>query len=166
MYCDAVGIIAAAQELPEQTKRLPWTIITGSTETAGRYSASIFARTPAGQHRPRLLLAGRQALPGFHPLQQRGLGVTDRPAHLDVRRAVAAHARLGEPGQADLKKLGGFLRRQQHDGRSGRIGPSIGFGLFSGNVYIHLLSGGCPEMDENYARTFRKITCYLPLNSD
>src|SRR5262245_42162634 len=61
------------------------------------------------------------ALMGLQPLQKSGFGVADRLAELDVRRPVAAHARLGQPGQADLEKLGGFLWRQQHDGWRGRL---------------------------------------------
>jgi hypothetical protein len=68
-----------------------------------------------------LLLARRQALARLHPLQQSSLAVADRPTNPDVGRAVAAHARLGEPGDADLEKLGRLLGREQYDGRRGRF---------------------------------------------
>jgi hypothetical protein len=60
-----------------------------------------------------LLLAGGQALPRLHPLDQSGLGIADRPANTDVGRAVAAHARLGQPGEADFQKLARFLSGQR-----------------------------------------------------
>ena len=34
---------------------------------------------------------------GPHPQEQRGLGVANGAAELDVRGTVAAHARLGQP---------------------------------------------------------------------
>jgi hypothetical protein len=68
-----------------------------------------------------LLLACRQALPRLHPLQQSSLAVADGPADADVGWAVAAHARLRQPGDADLEKLGRLLGREQHDGRRGRF---------------------------------------------
>jgi hypothetical protein len=37
-----------------------------------------------------------------------------------IGRAVAAHARLGEPGDADLEKLGRVLGREQDKGRRRR----------------------------------------------
>ena len=61
------------------------------------------------------------ALARLQPRKQSGFAVTDRLAELDVRRPVAAHPRLGQPGQADLEELGSVLRRQQHDGRRRRL---------------------------------------------
>lgn len=66
------------------------------------------------------------ALARPQPLQQGDFAVADRLANLDVGRAVAAHARLSQPRQADLEQLGGLLRRQQHDGRRGRLSGSVG----------------------------------------
>jgi hypothetical protein len=60
-----------------------------------------------------LLLAGGQALPRLHPLDGGGLGVADRPPDADVGRAVAAHARLGEPRKANLETCGHFFSGQQ-----------------------------------------------------
>src|SRR5262245_19984991 len=65
---------------------------------------------------PCLLLARRQALPRLHPLEQSSLAVADRSTNPDVRRAVAAHARLGKPGDAHLEKLGRLLGREQDKG--------------------------------------------------
>jgi len=63
---------------------------------------------------PCLLLARRQALPRLRPLEQSGRGVADRPTiELDVGRAVAAHARLGEPRHAHAQKVRCLLWRQQ-----------------------------------------------------
>ncbi len=63
--------------------------------------------------RPRLLLAGRQALPGLHPLQQGGLAVANGPADPNVRGAVAAHASLSEPGHRDIEDLRHVSRMQE-----------------------------------------------------
>ena len=53
---------------------------------------------------------------------QSSLAVADRPTtNPDEWRAVAAHARLREPGDADLEKLGRLLGREQYDGRRGRF---------------------------------------------
>jgi hypothetical protein len=65
---------------------------------------------------PCLLLARRQPLPRLHPLEQSSLAVADRPTNPNVRRAVAAHARFGEPGDADLEKPGRLLGREQDKG--------------------------------------------------
>jgi hypothetical protein len=73
----------------------------------------------------RLRLAGRESLAGLHPLHDGGLVVADCPAHLDVRRAIAAHARLGEPRRADFEVLGGFFGRQQ-DGNAGDRAADLG----------------------------------------
>src|SRR5262249_48565149 len=101
------------------TDVLRWTIIptsrrrSGEVEPASRYIFLFSACLP---------LARRQALPRLHPLKQSSLAVADRPTtHLDVGRAVAAHARLGEPGDAHLEKLGRLLGREQYDGRRGRF---------------------------------------------
>ena len=53
----------------------------------------------APQHifRASLLLARRQTLVSPHPQEQSGFGVANGPAELNVGRAVAAHARLGQP---------------------------------------------------------------------
>ncbi len=74
-----------------------------------------------GRRRSRLLLARRQALPGLHPLDQRGFSITDGAADPDIGRAVAAHPRLGEPGEADLENRGRFLRRHHRGNRSRRF---------------------------------------------
>ena len=66
-----------------------------------------------------LLLARRHALPSLHPLDESGLGVADGPPDPDVGRPVAAHARLGQPGQAELQKPSGILGSEQ-DRESGR----------------------------------------------
>jgi hypothetical protein len=87
----------------------------------GETIASLSAHLPLGLRQPRLLLARRQALARLRPLDQRGLRVADGSADLDVGRAVAAHARLGQPGEADLKKLGRFFRGKQHDDRRGGL---------------------------------------------
>ena len=71
--------------------------------------------------RPRLLLAGRQPLPGLHPLQQGGFRIAYGPADPDVRGAVAAHAGLRKPREADFEKLGRFLWCNEDDGRRGRL---------------------------------------------
>ena len=70
---------------------------------------------------PRLLLAGRQPLPGLHPLQQGGFRIAYGPADPDVRGAVAAHAGLRKPREADFEKLGRFLWCNEDDGRRGRL---------------------------------------------
>jgi hypothetical protein len=70
---------------------------------------------------PCLLLARRKTLPRLHPLDESGHYVADGPADADVGWAVATHARLRQPGDADLKKLGRLLGREQYDGRRGRF---------------------------------------------
>jgi hypothetical protein len=77
----------------------------------------------AGAH-PRHVLVGadlarRRALLRLHPLDQRGFAIADGAADRDIGRAVAAHPRLGEPGEADLENRGRFLRRH-HRGNRGR----------------------------------------------
>ena len=57
-----------------------------------------------------LSLAGRQVEVPFRPLQQGAFGVPNRAADFHVRRAVAAHARFGEPGFADAQKCRRFAR--------------------------------------------------------
>jgi hypothetical protein len=59
-----------------------------------------------GQCEPQSVPARRHMLLGLHPLEQSRLAVANRAADLDVGRTVAAHARLCEPGEAELKKLG------------------------------------------------------------
>ena len=61
---------------------------------------------------PRLLLARRHALPRLHPLHEGGLGVANGTADPDVGRAIPAHARLGEPGEADLQTCARFFSGQ------------------------------------------------------
>lgn len=68
-----------------------------------------------------LLLARRQALPGLRPLAEPGLGVANGPANLDVGRPVAAHARLGQPGRADLQAGGRLLGSEEDERRRGRL---------------------------------------------
>jgi hypothetical protein len=75
----------------------------------------------AGRLGDDLLLARRHALPPLHPPEESGLSVPDGAADPDVGRAVAAHARLGQPGQADLHKPGCFLGGEQHHDRRGRL---------------------------------------------
>jgi hypothetical protein len=69
---------------------------------------------------PLLALAGRQALPGLHPLQRRCFAVTNGTAKPNVRGAIAPHASFGEPGRADFKKPSRFLWREEDDGRRSR----------------------------------------------
>jgi hypothetical protein len=99
---------------------LRWTIIMGPRRTTGGSLAALRAMLPHGLCGPRLLLAGRQPLPGLHPLEQGGFAVANGPADRGVRGAVAAHARFGQPGQADLQQLGRFLGREKDDDRHGR----------------------------------------------
>jgi hypothetical protein len=68
-----------------------------------------------------LLLARRQALARLHPLEQGALGVADGPADLEVGGPVAPHARLRQPGEADLEDLGRFLGGEQGGDRHGRL---------------------------------------------
>ena len=77
--------------------------------------------TRSAPAQPSLLLAGGEALPRLHPLHQGGLAVANGPADPDVGWPVAAHPRLGQPGQADLEELGGLFGRQQRDGRRRRL---------------------------------------------
>jgi hypothetical protein len=67
------------------------------------------------------VLTRRQALPRLHPLDESRQDIADGPADADVRWAVAAHARLGKPGDADLEKPGRLLGREQYDGRRRRF---------------------------------------------
>ena len=66
-------------------------------------------------------LARRCPCAAFHPLQERHLGVANGTANLDVGWSITPHPRLGEPGDADLEKLGRLLGREQYDGRRGRF---------------------------------------------
>ena len=59
------------------------------------------------------MLAGREALPRLHPLEQNGLAVADRTPNPDVWRAVTAHTRFSEPRHADAKMKCRLFRRQQ-----------------------------------------------------
>jgi len=95
---------------------LRWTVITAFVKTAF-WSSQTHAAHP--RRRARLLPAGRPALTGLHPLQQSGFAIAYGPADLDVRGAVAAHASLGQPGEADLEKFGRFLGREEYDDRCG-----------------------------------------------
>src|SRR5258706_11904634 len=100
------------------TDVLRWTIILASRRSLAEADAKfgyILWMMPC------LLLARRKTLPRLHPLQQSSLAVADRPTDPDVGRPVAAHARLRQPGDADLEKLGRLLGREQHDGRRGRF---------------------------------------------
>jgi hypothetical protein len=92
----------------------------GPRRTTGGSLAPLPAMLPLGLCGPRLLLAGRQPLPGLHPLEQGGFAVAYGPADRDVGGAVTAHARFGQPGQADLQQLGRFLGREKDDDRHGR----------------------------------------------
>ena len=47
--------------------------------------------------------AGRDALLALHPLLEGGLRVADRAAQLDVGRAIAGEAALGQPGHAEVQ---------------------------------------------------------------
>ena len=68
---------------------------------------------PGDRAGTRLLLAGRQALPGLRPLQERRLRIADGPADLDEGRSVTPHAALGEPRRAHVKETGRLFRGQQ-----------------------------------------------------
>src|SRR5262245_189603 len=59
------------------------------------------------------LLTGGQPLTRLHPLHEGGLGIADGAANADVRRPVPAHARLREPGEANLQKFRRFLRGEE-----------------------------------------------------
>jgi hypothetical protein len=73
-----------------------------------------------------LLLARGKVLVGLHPLQQGLLAVTNGAADLDKRRAIAAHACLGQPRDAHLQHVSRFPRRKQgHDaGRRFLLAPA------------------------------------------
>src|SRR4051812_29566876 len=83
-----------------------WTIVPTLTMKTWAKLVALPAHLRRGRPGHELLLARRHALPPLHPLDERGLGVADGPADPDVGRAVAAHARLGQPGQADLQQPG------------------------------------------------------------
>ena len=72
--------------------------------------------SPVGLCGPRLLLAGRQPLPGLHPLQQSGFAIADGPADPDVRRAIAAHAGLRQPRSAEPQSVGRLPRSKEDRG--------------------------------------------------
>jgi hypothetical protein len=61
----------------------------------------------------KLLLAGRQALPTLHPLDQSSLGVANGAADLDVGQSITPHPRLRQPGNAEPQSLGRLLWRKQ-----------------------------------------------------
>jgi hypothetical protein len=91
-------------------------------ENMGEADDALFSTSLARSSGHKLLLARRRALPAFHPLHERGLGVADGPrGDLDVGRPVAAHARLSQPREADFEQLGGFLGREQNDGQRGQL---------------------------------------------
>lgn len=66
------------------------------------------------------LLAGRQSLVSFHPLQQGRLAVSDGAADLDEGGPVAAHARLCEIRLAHAQNLRCFFGREELNQRRGR----------------------------------------------
>ena len=49
------------------------------------------------------LSAGRGALLALHPLLEGGFRVADRPAQLDVRRAITGQPPLGQPGYTEIQ---------------------------------------------------------------
>jgi hypothetical protein len=88
---------------------LRWTIIMGSWRTTGGSLAALPAMRP-GRCGLRLLLARRQALTGFHPLDKGGLAVANGTANLDVGRSITPHPCLRQPRTAEPQALGRFLR--------------------------------------------------------
>src|SRR5229473_2053943 len=63
--------------------------------------------------------AGRGALLALHPLLEGGFHVADRAAQLDVGRAIAGEAALGQPGHTEVQVPCRLFRGQQ-DRRRGR----------------------------------------------
>jgi hypothetical protein len=57
--------------------------------------------------------AGRGALLAFHPLLDRCLGVADGATQLDIGRAIAGQATLGQPGHAEVQVPRRLFRGQQ-----------------------------------------------------
>jgi hypothetical protein len=60
-----------------------------------------------------LALTCRQTREGLRPLVESAFRVADGPAELHIGWAVATHARLGKPGQAEAEQLACLLRRKQ-----------------------------------------------------
>jgi hypothetical protein len=84
----------------------------------GKAADRLLAHLSPHRRSGELLLAGRQALARLHPLDESCLRIANGTADANVGRAIAAHARLGEPGEADLEQRGCFLGGEQHnDGR-------------------------------------------------
>jgi hypothetical protein len=79
-------------------------------ENMGEADDALFSTSFARSSSHKLLLARRRALPAFHPLHERGLGVADGPrGDLDVGRPVAAHARLSRHERLTLSSLAASL---------------------------------------------------------
>jgi hypothetical protein len=64
-------------------------------------------------HPPPRSSAGRGALLAFHPLLDRCLGVADCAAQLDIGRAIAGEAALGQPRHAQVQVPRRLFRGQQ-----------------------------------------------------
>ena len=68
----------------------------------------------------RLLLACGEALPGLHPLKERGQRIPDGACDPNKGWPIPPHAGFGQPAEADLENLGRFLGRKKMDGGRGR----------------------------------------------
>lgn len=107
---------------------------------------------PARLCRQELLVAGRQALPQLHPLDQGRLGVADGPAELDVGGTVAAHARFCQPGQAHVQVMGCFLGSEQNaDGPDRMRGVAGAFVATVTSLVETLISGLCVSIPSRLA---------------
>src|SRR5471030_2381075 len=69
--------------------------------------------------------AGRDALLALHTLLEGGFRVADRAAQLDVGRAIAGEATLGQPGHAEVQVPRRLFRGQQARRRRRPIGHRL-----------------------------------------
>jgi hypothetical protein len=82
-----------------------------------------------------LAFTRRHALLRLHPLDKSSFRIANGAANLDEGRPITAHARLGQPREADLEKLGRFLGREKNNNRRGRLRQR--YGAFKGGLRCH-----------------------------
>ena len=68
-----------------------------------------FPRATSGH----LQFACRQVHPRLHPLVQSALWIANGTSDFHIRRPVATHPRLSQPGDADAQKFGGLVGSEQ-----------------------------------------------------
>jgi len=99
---------------------LRWTIIMGPRRTTGGSLAALPAMLPRRSMRAPITAGWSTAAAGTSSTGARRLRCSVWTGRPGCRGAVTAHARFGQPGQADLQQLGRFLGRENDDDRHGR----------------------------------------------